>query len=89
MNQELKKPRALRNVTISMDPELLRNVRLRAAEADVSVSGFVSEVLRDSMNRDGSYEAAYRAWRKLKPSNISSGKSYPKRDQLYDRHRPR
>jgi plasmid stability protein len=89
MDQELKKPRDLQNVTISMDRELLRDVRVRAAEADISVSGFVSEILRDSLSRKGSYEAAYRAWRKLKATNISSGKPYPKRDQLYDRHRPR
>ncbi|NJM29277.1 MAG: hypothetical protein HC855_03370 [Rhizobiales bacterium] len=89
MNEQPKKLRAQKNVTISMDPELLRSVRLKAAAAEVSVSGFVAHVLRESLSKDGSYEAAYRAWRKLKPTNISSGKRYPKRDQIYDRHRSR
>jgi hypothetical protein len=77
----------LKNVTITLDEEVARWARIRAAERDTSVSRLVGELLREKMLEDQSYyEAAMREYlarpaRKLK----SAGTKYPRRADLYGR----
>ena len=73
-----------KNVTITLDEEVARWARIRAAERDTSVSRLVGELLREKMLEDQSYEAAMREYltrpaRKLK----SNGTKYPRRADLY------
>lgn len=77
---------ALRNVTITLDEDVARWARIRAAERDTSVSRLVGELLREKMIEDQSYEAAMREYltrpaRKLKKTGIR----YPRRADLYGR----
>jgi hypothetical protein len=78
--------RAMKNVTITLDEETARLARIRAAERDMSLSGFVGEVLRRELRHADDYEAAYRAWRARKPFPLKGApQSYPKREDLYGR----
>ena len=77
---------ALRNVTITLDEDVARWARIRAAERETSVSRLVGELLREKMIEDQSYEAAMREYfarpaRKLK----KPGAKYPRRADLYGR----
>jgi len=75
----------LRNVTITVDEDVVRWARIRAAEREMSVSRLVGELLREKMLADQSYEAAMREYltraRKLK----KTGTKYPRRADLYGR----
>ncbi|HYU40698.1 MAG TPA: DUF6364 family protein [Vicinamibacteria bacterium] len=77
---------ALRNVTITLDEDVVRWARIRAAERDTSVSRLVGELLREKMREDQGYEAAMREYlarpaRKLR----KTGAKYPRRADLYGR----
>jgi len=80
----------MKNVTITLYEEVARWVRVRAAEADRSVSRWVGELLEERMRFDGEYETAKRrylarAGRKLR----REGEALPSRDELHDRPRLR
>jgi len=49
----------------------------------MSLSRFVSELLRGRPRQARAYEAAYRGWRAEKPLELKG--TYPTRDALYDR----
>lgn len=75
----------MKNVTISMDEELARWVRIQAAEQDVSVSRYIRELLAETMQRSRTYQAAMKRNLARKPKDISSGAPYPDRDELHAR----
>jgi hypothetical protein len=75
----------MRNVTISLEEELARWVRVQAAERDMSMSSFVGGLLREYMELTRAYKKAMRRSLKRKASAISSGESYPGREELHDR----
>ena len=85
MNEMPKKPRALRNVTITLDPELLQQVRVKAAELDKSVSQYIADNLRQDLTKDERYQRAMESYTSRERTVISSGEPYPKRDEIYDR----
>ena len=77
---------ALRNVTITLDEDVARWARIRAAERETSVSRLVGGLLREKMIEDQSYETAMREYlarpaRKLKKPRAK----YPRRADLYGR----
>jgi plasmid stability protein len=77
---------ARKNVTITLDEDVARWARIRAAERDTSVSRLVGELLREKMVEDQTYANAMRQYlarpaRKLKKAGIR----YPKRADLYGR----
>ena len=76
----------LKNVTITLDEDVARWARIRAAERDTSVSRLVGELLREKMLEDQSYEVAMREYlarpaRKLR----RTATQYPRRADLYGR----
>lgn len=80
------KVRKLKNVTITVDEETFAKARVQAAEAGLSLSRFIGQVLRERLVQDDAYWAAYRAWRAEKPFALKGpAKPYPKREELYDR----
>lgn len=79
----------MKNVTISMDDELARWLRIEAAKHDTSMSGFVSNILRNLMESERGYARAMRRNLGRKPQDISSGKPYPSREETHDRSRVR
>ena len=77
---------ALRNVTITLDEDVARWARIRAAERDTSVSRLVGELLRERMAAEQGYDAAMQEYlarpaRKLR----KSAARYPRRADLYGR----
>jgi hypothetical protein len=72
----------MKNVTITLDEEVLRWVRIRAAELDTSVSRLVGDMLRREMEQQHDVEQQIAEY----PGHpISDGTPYPKREELYDR----
>jgi hypothetical protein len=54
-------------MTITVDEEVARWARRKAAEENTSVSKLVGKMLEEQMRRKDEYWAAYENWKKLKP----------------------
>lgn len=76
--------RRLKNVTITVTEDVARWARVRAAEADSSVSKLVGDMLDRDMQRHDRFDKARREFRRLGSSIISDG-PYPRREDLHDR----
>jgi hypothetical protein len=82
------KPRALRNITITLDEEVARWARIEAATNDTSVSRLIASLLKDHMLEKDHYKAARR--RALaRPSFPKSEGPYPTREEVHERDRLR
>jgi hypothetical protein len=76
----------MRNVTITLDEDVARWARIRAAERETSVSRLVGEMLREKMIQDQSYEAAMHEYLARPPRKLKkAGARYPRRADLYGR----
>ena len=76
----------MKNVTITLDEEVARWARVRAAELETSVSRMVGDMLRELMHREHAYAAAMKQYLARRPQFLSEPrKRYPSRDQLHDR----
>lgn len=75
----------MKNVTITMDEEVARWARVKAAEQDKSLSKFIADLLSRDMHKQRSYEAAMESYLSDAPGSIRSSGKYAKRDELYDR----
>lgn len=74
----------MKNVTITLEEEVARWARIRAAELDTSVSRLVGQMLKEQMVADKGYDTARRRYLSRKAAAISTG-AYPRRDDLHDR----
>lgn len=76
----------MKNVTVTLDEDVARWARIRAAELDTSVSRMLGDLLREQMRRQVTYQTAMRQYlvRESQPIN-SAGAPYPSRDSLHDR----
>lgn len=78
--------RVMKNVTVTLDEEVARWARVRAAEQDISLSRMLGDLLREQMARDVRYDTAMTQYFVREPRPIStSGTAYPSRDALHDR----
>jgi plasmid stability protein len=75
----------MRNVTITLDEEVARWIRIRAAERETSVSRLVGEMLREMMKKQEGYEAAMRRYLADRPVELDPSGVYPSRDELHER----
>lgn len=75
----------MRNVTITLDEETARWLRLEAAERDTSVSRLVGALLRERMLGDRAYEEAMAAYLERKPRKLRAGSRLPRREEVHDR----
>lgn len=76
----------MKNVTITLEDEVLRWAKVTAAQRDTSVSRLLGEELRRKMLKEKEYARGKRRFRVRQPQVLkSSGKSYPSRDSLYER----
>lgn len=76
----------MKNVTITVDEEVARWARLRAAEQDTSVSRLVGEMLREKMVRDLGYQTARERFFSVRPRTLrAAGQPLPTRGELHDR----
>jgi hypothetical protein len=77
---------AMRNITITLDENVARWARIRAAELNTSVSRLVGEMLREKMLDDEKYDQARREYLSQKPLRLRKpGTKYPEREELYGR----
>jgi hypothetical protein len=86
MSEAASKPRR-RNMTITLEDEVARWARIKAAERDTSVSQLVGDMLKEKMQDDAAYDSAMRTMFEIvKPVKFEKpGGRFPTRDELYDR----
>lgn len=74
------------NITLKLDRDLLRKVRVLAAEKDTSVSALLAEQLEKTVRDSEGYEQAKRrALARLKRGYNLGYKPPASRDEFYDR----
>ena len=80
----------VKNVTITLEEEVARWARVRAAEEDTSMSRLVGDLLRRMMEQERSYEIARERYLSVEPTPLKNADSkYPTREELHDRDRLR
>jgi plasmid stability protein len=76
----------VKNVTIVLDEEVARWVRIRAAEHDTSVSRFVGDLLRQMMEEQQQYEQAWNTFSSVQAKLLRKrGETLPARDDVHER----
>lgn len=76
----------MKNVTITLPDEVALQARIWAAEADTSLSGFLSRIFSERLERESGYQRARRDFLSRQPSALQPERqSYPKRTDLHDR----
>ena len=76
----------MKNMTITLDEEVARWARIRAAEKDTSVSRLVGEMLREKMRGEDAYQAAMQKYLSQRPKKLKkAGTRYPRREDLHER----
>jgi hypothetical protein len=76
----------MKNVTITLDEEVARWARIKAAEQDTSVSRLVGEMLREKMLNEQSYHSSMKRYLSRKPRPLSQrGARYPGREEIHER----
>ena len=76
----------MKNMTITLDEDVARWARVRAAELDTSVSRMLGELLREQMVREISYDTEMQRYLQRVPQPLSApSERYPTRDELHDR----
>jgi predicted transcriptional regulator len=74
------------NITLKLDRDLLRKVRVLAAEKDTSVSGLLAEQLEKAvLERDGYERAKKRALARMKRASHLGYTPPASRDEFYER----
>lgn len=80
----------MKNVTITLEDEVARWARIRAAERESSVSRMLGEMLRAEMHREARYREAEEEFFAIEPRPLRErGEKVPNRDELHDRARLR
>jgi hypothetical protein len=76
----------MRNVTITLDEEVARWIRVEAAKRETSVSRMVGEMLQEKMRSEDAYETARRQFFAVEPRPLRQEASpLPSREELHDR----
>ena len=76
----------MKNVTITLDEEVARWARIRAAERDTSLSRLVGELLREKMFDESNYQTSMQNYLAQSPRVLrKKGYKYPDREALHDR----
>lgn len=80
----------MKNVTVTMEDEVARWVRIEAAKRETSVSRLVGELVRERMIRERGYQEARDAFFAVEPQSLrDAGSRLPAREDLHDRDRLR
>jgi hypothetical protein len=76
----------MKNVTITLDEDVVRWAKVWAASHDTSVSRMLGDELRKKMLAEQHYERAKKRFMSKSPKPLKSANtSYPGRDSLYER----
>ncbi len=75
-----------RNITLSLEEDLLKKAKLVAAKKDMSVSGLLTEQLSRIITEEDQYEVSWRrALSRLKKGFHLGGRILVTREELHDR----
>lgn len=75
-----------RNITLSLEEDLLKKAKLVAAKKDMSVSGLLTEQLSRVIMEEDQYEASRRkAFTRLKKGLHLGGRILATREELHER----
>lgn len=80
--------RRLKNLTITVEEETARWVRIEAAKQETSVSRLVGRILEERRSNGDEYQKAMRRALSRKPY-LKSGARYPTREEIHERGRLR
>jgi hypothetical protein len=75
----------MRNVTVTMDEQVLRWARIEAARREMSLARFIGEVLRRHKEEVEIYDSAMEEFLATEPTGGSGGRGLPSRDQTHER----
>lgn len=78
----------LRNITITLEEDVARWVKVEAARQDTSVSRLLASILKDRMQGEGLYEKSMRRALARKPFLKTDGR-YLSREEAHERARLR
>ena len=74
----------MKNVTITLDEDVVYWARIRAAKDNTSVSRLVGELLRQKMLDEENYKLAMEHYLARPPKILKKqGEKYPRREDLY------
>jgi predicted transcriptional regulator len=74
------------NITLKLDRELLKKVKILAAERDTSISALVTLQIEKLLKKDGKYEEAMKRALARMEKGMDIGWNPPKtRDELHER----
>jgi hypothetical protein len=80
---------AKQNITVAIEPTLLKKARAIAARRGRSVSALLADELRELVSEDRSYETARRRALALFSRGLPLGGKPMSRESLHERHRLR
>jgi plasmid stability protein len=76
----------MKNVTITLDEEVARWARIKAAEDDKSLSRLVRELLSEKMRTESEYRTAMENYLARSPRLLKKkADKYPSREEIHDR----
>jgi hypothetical protein len=76
----------MKNVTITLEEDVARWARIRAAERETSVSRLVGSMLREKMVAEQAYAAARARFFSVRPRRLRErADALPTREELHDR----
>ena len=76
----------LKNITITVDEEVARWARRKAADENTSLSRLVGQMLRDKMHLSDEYWRAYEQWKTLPLLDVDAAHRLSRED-AHERHR--
>jgi hypothetical protein len=76
----------MKNVTITLDEDAARWIRIEAAKRETSVSRLVGEMVHERMRSEDAYEEARRQFFAIQPRPLRADDTrLPAREDLHDR----
>ena len=80
----------MKNITITLDPDTAKWIRIKAAEQNKSVSRFVGELLQQQMKERAEYQRAMERFLSKPPIKLREpDEPLPTRKEIYGRARIR
>jgi hypothetical protein len=80
----------MKNITVTLDDETAKWVRVKAAEQNKSMSRFLGDLLQQHMKDRTAYQRAMEQWQSKQPYVLRApGEALPTRDEIHDRTRTR
>ena len=75
----------MKKITVTMEEDALEWVRIQAARDNISVSGYLGQLVEQARARDGAYERAMRAALKFQPLPFPENTRYLSRSEESER----